>query len=120
AGAFGGGAELASGLVDEDEVGTLRDAAFHALKLVAARRREQEDEDIGHVGNHGLRLADADRLDEDDIGAPGLDDEDRLARAPSDAAEGLLRGRGADEDVRMPRKLAHPRLVAEDRAARAA
>ena len=58
-----------------------------ALQLVAGARQHQREEEIGHVGDRGLGLADADGLDQDDIEARGLAQEHRLARLGGDAAE---------------------------------
>ena len=65
------------------------DAALDALQVVAAAGREQQQEHVGHLGDRGLRLADADRLDDHHVEAGRLAQQQRLARAPRDAAQGL-------------------------------
>ena len=104
--ATGGRFELAVGLVDDEEVGELDDAALHALQLVAAARREQQHEHVDHARDRDLRLADADRLDDHDVARRGLAHEHRLARAARDTAERAARRRRADERVRLARELA--------------
>ena len=56
----------------------------------APGQREHEEE-VDHLGDRGLALADADRLDQDDVEARGLAEEHRLARAPRDAARATSR-----------------------------
>ena len=89
---FGGGAlgardVVAVGLVDGDHVGDLDDALLDALQVVAAAGEQQHEEEIDHVGDGDLRLADADRLDDDDVEAGRLAQRHRLARLARDAAE---------------------------------
>src|SRR3546814_8744451 len=101
--------EVAVRLVDEDEVGQLDDAFLDALQLVAASGQEQEQEKVRHARDRGLRLSDADRLDDDDVEAGRLADEHRLPRAARDAAErGPGRG-GADTGLVVPGQLLQDR-----------
>ena len=109
--------QVAVGLVDEHQVGQLDDAALDPLQLVAAAGDEQEQEEVRHAGDRGLALSDAHGLDEHDVEARGLADEERLAGAARDAAERAAGGRRTDEGLRAARQLGHARLVAEDRAA---
>ena len=84
-------------LVDRHHVGDLEDALLDALQLVAGARDGEEQEGVDHPGHGDLGLADADGLDQDDLGAPGLDQPDRLARAAGDPAERRLARARADE-----------------------
>ena len=78
---------VAVGLVDRDHVGELDHALLQALQFVAGAGEHQHQEKVGHVGDSGLRLADADRLDDDDVVAGRLAYQHRLARLGGDAAE---------------------------------
>ena len=118
-GALGGGGQIAVGLVHHHEVGELDDPPLHALQLVAGARPEQQHEQVDHARDRDLRLADTDRLDQHDVEARGLAQQQRLARAPRDATERSARRRRADERLGAPRQLLHAGLVAEDRAAAA-
>ena len=74
---FGGGPlgacdVVAVGLVDGDHVGDLDDALLDALQIVAAAGEQQHEEEVDHVGDGDLRLADADGLDDDHVEAGGL------------------------------------------------
>ena len=117
AGAPACGLERAVGLVDEEEVGHLHDAALDALQLVAAagaiagRRRRSSRRPWSRTGRRRRSRRGPRRR-------PGLDRRHRLARAPGDAAErppgsgeGRMKARG------VAREPLHPGLVAEDRAA---
>ena len=66
-GALGRGAEVALG--DEDEVGHLHDAGLHELQRVAGAGLDAEQDEVGAVGDLGLGLADADRLDDHPVEA---------------------------------------------------
>ena len=94
---FASRAVLAVGLVDGEHVGELEHALLDALQRVAGAGEHQHEEAVDHVGDDGLRLADADRLDEHDVVAGGLHEDDRLARRRGDAAERARRRRRADE-----------------------
>ena len=111
--------QLAVGLVDDDEVGELDDAALHSLQLVARARSEEQHEQVDHAGHRNLRLADSNGLDEHDVEAGGLTHQERFTRAPRHAPERSPRRRRADERLGSPRELLHARLVAEDRPAAA-
>ena len=92
---------VAVGLVDGDDVGELEQAALDALQLVARARDGHHDENIDHVGDGGLGLADADRLDQHHVVAGSLDESDGLARGLgtppklSPAGEGRMKAAGS-------------------------
>ena len=52
---------------------SLDDALLDALQIVAAAGQQQHEEEVDHVGDRDLGLADADRLDDDDVEAGRLD-----------------------------------------------
>ena len=60
------------GLVDDDQVGQLHHALLDRLQVVAGVGQLQQHEHVGHAGDRGLALADAD----------GLDDRRRRSRRP--------------------------------------
>jgi len=87
------------------------------LQVVAAARQQQHQKEIDHIGDRDLRLADADRLDDDDVEPGGLGQYHGLAGLACHATE-RARGRGGtDESGGLLGEPAHARLVAEDRAA---
>ena len=78
---------VAVGLVDGDHVGELDETFLDALQFVAGTRQHQREEEVGHVGDRSLRLADADRLHQHHVEARGLAKQHGLARLGRDAAE---------------------------------
>ena len=73
------------GLVDDDTVGHLHDAALDTLQLVARSGQLDEQEEVDHRMDGCLTLAHADGLDEDGVEACGLTEDDRLTRFTSHA-----------------------------------
>ena len=59
-------------LVDRYYVGKLHEALLDALQLVTGAGQHQREEEVGHVGDRGFRLADADGFNQHDIEACGL------------------------------------------------
>ena len=116
-GPVGGGREVAVGLGDDEQLGQLHHAALHPLEVVAGARPGQEAEQVDHLGDRRLGLADAHGLDQHRVVAGGLAQQHGLASATGDAAEGAPGGGGADEGLGSARQLLHPGLVAEDGAA---
>ncbi len=105
------------GLVDRHHIRLFDDAPLDALELVAGARQGEHEEEVGHVGDRGFRLADADRLDQQDVEARRLAKDHRLAGSRGDASQRSGGRRRTDEGVGISREPRHPRLVAEDRAA---
>lgn len=108
---------LAVGFVDDQEVDHFQQAALDALQFVALAGGGESDERVGHVGDIGFALADADGFDENDVVAGGFAHEHALAGFAGDAAEGAGAGRGADVRVRVGGEVGHAGFVAEDAAA---
>jgi len=116
AGEVGAGAVVPFSLVDDDGIGDLHDATLDPLQLVTGTRQLQQQEHVDHRGDGDFRLADANRLDDDDIVAGRLTDQHGFAGLAGDAAEGITGRRGADEGVAVAGEVLHAGLVAEDRA----
>ena len=114
AGAHGGGFQVAIGLVHQNEVGHLHDAALDALQFVAARRGHQQQEHVTQGGDHGFGLTHTHGFDQDDVKAGSLAQGDGLSGAARDAAEFKAGGRGADKGEGVAGEALHPGLVAED------
>jgi hypothetical protein len=105
------------GRVDRDHVGLLDDALLDPLQLIAGARQRQNEREIGHVRDRGFGLANPNRFDEENIEARRFA-KNRLARSRRDSAQRSCRGRGSDGGVRVKSQPRHPRLIAENRAAR--
>ena len=110
--------QLAIGFVDQDQIGNLHDAALDPLQLVAARRGEKQDEEIAHLGNHGLGLPDPHGFDQHNIEPRRLAQSHRLAGPPRDATEMGQGRRGPDKRAWLAAEPLHPGFVAQNRAAR--
>ena len=54
-------------LVDGDHIGKLDHAFFETLELIAGARQHQHQEKVGHVRDHGFRLAGTDGLDQNAV-----------------------------------------------------
>ena len=87
------------------------------MKFVAAARDQQGEEEIDHLGDHGLGLADAHGLDNDHVKACRLAQQHGLAGLARHPAQSAARRRGSDEGIWIDAELLHPGLVAEDRTA---
>ena len=112
-------AQLAVRFVDHHDVRQLHDAALDALQVIAAGRRQQQEKNVGHRRDLRLRLADADRLDDNAIVVRRFAQQHRLPRAPRHTALRFAGRRRADERARVGRQFFHARFVAENRAAAA-
>ena len=118
-GAAGGRQRLPVGLVDQDQVGQLDDAAFDALQIVPAARHHQQDHRVDELVHEVLRLPDAHRLDDDPVVARRLAERNRLPRRARHAPQGLPRRTGPHVRPRVTAQRRHPRFVPEDTPARA-
>src|SRR5688572_7308909 len=106
------------GLVDGDHVGDLHDARLQRLDRVARAGHEDEQHCVRHARHLDLALTGADGLDEHDVLAEGVEQEQRLERRLGQAAEVAARAHRADEDARIEKVLRQPDPVAEQRALR--
>ncbi len=90
------------GLRHDEHVGDLHDPGLQELQDVAAARLHDDGDRVGDVGDLGLGLADADRLDHDDVERR----RERVrggTRRPRQPAEALAGGGRADEHVAVRR-----------------
>lgn len=117
AGSFSGDEIGAVGFIDGDEVSQLHDAALDALQFVSGAGKHDEEEEIDHVVDGGLGLADADGFNEDVLVAGRLAEEHGLASALGNAAQRAARWRGSDEGHGAGGESGHAGLVTEDAAA---
>ncbi len=106
------------GLGDDEHVGDLHDPGLEELEHVAGARLDDDRDRVRDIGDLGLRLTDADSLDDDDVERGG----ERGGGGPGrggEAAEPVAGGRRADEHLLVGRVDVDPRAIAEQRAARA-
>ena len=82
-----------------------------------ANLSKTEHDEIDHGADRGLRLADADGLDEDNITACSFAEEHGLAGFSRDTAQSAFGWRGSNEAVWFTRQVLHTGLIPEDRAA---
>ena len=113
---LGAGRIVAVRLVDGDHVRDLQQALLDALQLVAGARQHQRQEEVGHLGDSGFGLADADGLDQDDVIACRFHDDHGFAGGAGDAAKRARGWRRPNERGCVRRQCGHPRLVAKDAA----
>ena len=115
--AHGAVGALAVGLVDDEHVGDLEDAGLGRLDAVAHPGCEQHHGGVGRAGDLDLGLAHADRLEQHDVAARGVEHAQGLRRRPGQPAEVAARGHRADEDLGVGGVVRHPDPVAEQRTA---
>ena len=108
---------LAVGLVDDEDVGDLHDAGLERLHLVAGAGHQRDDRDVGGADDVHFVLADADRLDDDDVLAGGVEDERGVAGGARQAAEVAARRHAADEHAGVGGVRLHAHAIAEHGAA---
>ena len=102
------------GLGHHEHVGDLHDPGLEELQGVAGARLDHDRGRVGRLGDLRLGLADADRLDHDDVEGGGQ----RLggrAGGGGEPAEPLARRGRADEQPAVGRVGVDPRAVAEQR-----
>src|SRR5436190_2542137 len=105
-------------LVDRDHVRDLHDPRLQRLHRVARAGHEDEEDGVDDPDHLDLALPRADRLEEDDVLAGGVEHEERLQRRLGEPAEVAARAHRADEDVGVEEVVAEPDPVAEQRAVR--
>jgi hypothetical protein len=116
----GGFCEVAVRLGHQHQIGQFHHAALDALQIVATARADQQHEHIDHVGDGHFRLADADRLDQNDIEARGLDQSiaSRVRRATPPrvvpAGDGRMKALGSRASRSM--RVLSPRIEPPERA----
>ena len=105
-------------LVDRDHVRDLHDPGLQRLHRVARAGHEHEDDGVRDAGHLDLALPRADRLDEDDVLAGGVEQKHGLQRRLGEAAEVTARPHRADVDAGIEEVVGEADPVAEQRAAR--
>ena len=78
---------LAVGLVDHQHVGDLEQSRFHRLDVVAEAGRRYDHAHVGDLGDVDIGLAGADRLEQDDVLAGGVERVDHPHRRRTQAAQ---------------------------------
>ena len=107
-----------SALVTTSTSGTSMIPAFRNWRTSPAPGLDDDRDGVGRLGHLRLGLADADRLDHDDVEG-GRERVRGGARGGREAAEPPARRHRADEQPAVGRVGVDPRAVAEQRAARA-
>ncbi len=107
---------VAVGLVDNNAVSHLHDAALDALKFVARACKLDQQEEVDHRMDGSLALTYADSLYKYIVVARRLTEHNRFAGLAGHSAERTGRRAGTDERRRMDGEFLHPRLVAEYRS----
>ena len=105
-------------LVDGDHVRDLHDPRLQRLNGVARAGHEHEDDRVRDADHLDLALARADGLEEDQVLAGRVQDEQRLERRLRQAALVAAGAHRADEDARVEEVVGEPDAVAEQRALR--
>ena len=105
-------------LGDHEHVGDLHDPALEELQRVAGCGLHHDRDGVRDLRHVGLALADADRLDDDDVERGG-ERRGGLARRGREPSEPPRGGGRADEDGVVGGIERDPRAVAEQRAAAA-
>ena len=106
-----------SALLTTKTSGNLHDPGLERLDLVARPRHQRDDGNVGRPDDVDLVLADADRLDQDDVLAAGIEDQRHVAGRSRQAAEVAARRHAADEDARVAGVRLHADAIAENGAA---
>ena len=104
-------------LVDDEDVGDLHQARLVGLHGVAPARVDHHHGEVGLAGHLHLHLADAHRLDQDQVVADRGQQAGRLRGGHGQAAQVAPGGHRADEDVVVEGVVAHAHPVAQDGAA---
>ena len=102
---------------DGARIGKLHDAFLDALEVIAGPCQYDEHEEIDHGANRGLRLADTDGLDKDNVTAGSFAEEHSLTGFSRDTAQSAFGWRWSNEAVRFTRQVLHTCLITKDRAA---
>jgi hypothetical protein len=104
-------------LVDDDHVRDLHDACLQRLDRVAGPRHQNQNDRVAVIDDVDLRLADADRLDEDVVLAGGVHQESGLQRRLGEPTERPAARHRADEHAGIEEVIGEPDAIAEQRPA---
>ena len=88
-------------LVDRDHVGNLHDPRLQRLHRVARARHQHEEDGVGDADHLDLALPRADGLEEHEVLARRVEEEQRLQRRLGEPAEVAARAHRANEDARV-------------------
>ena len=91
--------------------------SLDGLDVVAQPRYLDDDGGVGCPGNIHLRLASADRLDDDQVIARRIQHLDRIGGGPGQATQIAPAGHAADENAPIASQVPHADAVAQDGAA---
>jgi hypothetical protein len=105
---------LLVGLVDGENVGDLQDAGLDGLHVVAQARHLDDDGGVGRPGDVHLGLAGADRLDDDQVKAGGVQHLDGVGGGPGQATQVAPAGHTADENAGVAGQVPHTDAIAEN------
>ncbi len=106
------------GLVDDEDVGNLENAGLEQLHRVAAAGLKCDDCRVGEFGDFDLGLADADRLDDDDVQPERIHEGSRVAGRSGKPAQMPAAGHRTNEDVGVGEVLRQTNAVAQNRTVR--
>ena len=101
------------GLVDREHVRDLHDPGLQRLHGVPRAGHEHEQDRVCDADHLDLALARADRLEEHEILAGRVEQEQRLERGLREPAEVAARAHGADEHARVEEMVGESDAVAE-------
>ena len=107
-----------SQLVDGDHVRDLHDPRLQRLHRVAGAGHQDEQDRVGDADHLDLALTRPDGLQEDEVLAGRVEEEQRLQRRLGKPTEVAARAHRADEDARVEEVIGEPDAVAEQRAVR--
>jgi hypothetical protein len=105
-------------LVDRDHVRDLHDPGLERLHGVPGAGHEHEQDRVGDPDDLDLALPRADRLEEDEVLAGGVEEEQRLERRLGEPAQVPARAHRPDVDAGIEEVVGEPDAVAEEGAAR--
>ena len=105
------------GLVDHQQVGDLQNAGLDRLDVIAHAGGLDHQGGVRQAGDIHLGLAHADRLDQDQVKAGGIEYLHQGGGGRGQPAQRTARRHRADEDARVAGQVAHADAVAQDGAA---
>ena len=104
-------------LIDDENVRDLHDAGLQRLDLVAAPGHDRDDRHVRGADDVDFVLTDADRFDQHDVFAGGIEDDGDLTGGAGKTTEIAPGCHAADENVCVTGVRLHPDAVAENRTA---